>query len=131
MGSGEEYRGERRIEYHFIIRVKPVKPSGAAAGAVSDKVVWDVSTVRNISKTGVLFRSSKYYDYNADVEVRIKNPIVSEEIICFGRVARCELLGSIKNVYDVAVEITSMDPKNKEIYDKTVRLFIDRSERPK
>ena len=124
MGSSESgYRREKRVEYHFMVRIRPVRPSGAA--------VWDVSTVRNISKTGVMFYSSNYYDYNADVEVRIKNPIISEEIICFGRAVRCELLKDIKNIYSVAVEITAMNPEGKEAYDKTVKLFMDRSERPK
>ncbi|MDO8536025.1 MAG: PilZ domain-containing protein [Candidatus Omnitrophota bacterium] len=123
MENGEGYRAEKRIEYHFIVRIKPVGLSGTA--------LWDMSTIRNISKTGVLFRSSNYYVYNADVEVRIKNPIVPEEIVCFGKVVRCELVKNVKNIYDVAIEITVMDSKNKEVYDKTIRLFMDKSERPK
>lgn len=124
MGSGEgDYRKERRVEYHFVIRIRPVKPSGAA--------IWDVSIIRNISRTGVLFYSSNYYDYNADLEIRIKNPIVSEEIICFGRVTRCEPLKDVKDIYSLAVEITTMDPEDRKVYDKTIKLFMDRSERPK
>jgi hypothetical protein len=122
VGSGEgDHRGEKRIEYHFTVRIRPVRLSGAAA--------WDVSTIRNISKTGVLFYSSNYYDYNADVEVRIKNPIIPEEIICLCKVVRCELLKDMKNIYRVAVEITAMGPEDREAYDKTIKLFLDRSER--
>jgi hypothetical protein len=76
-----------------------------------------------------LFYSSNYYDYNADVEVRIKNPIIPEEIICLCKVVRCELLKDMKNIYRVAVEITAMGPEDREAYDKTIKLFLDRSER--
>ena len=124
MGKDEsDHRGGKRIEYHFIVRISPVGPGVPAA--------WDISTIRNISKTGVLFYSSKYYDYNSDVEVRIKNPIIPEEIVCLCKVARCELLKDMKNIYSVAVKITGMDQANREVYDKTLKLFIDRSERPR
>jgi len=118
-----DYRREKRVEYHFMVRIRPVRPSGAA--------VWDVSTIRNISKTGVLFYSSNYYDHNADLEVRIKNPITPEEIICLGKAVRCELLKDMKNIYSVAVEITEINPEGVEAYDKTIKLFMDRSGRPK
>ncbi|MCX5667388.1 MAG: PilZ domain-containing protein [Candidatus Omnitrophica bacterium] len=122
-GSESDHRGEKRIEYHFIVRIRLVKPSGAAA--------WDVSTIRNISKTGLLFYSSNYYDHNADVEARIKNPIIPEEIICLCKVVRCELLKNMKDIYSVAVEITEMAPESREAYDKTIKLFMDRTEHPK
>ncbi len=124
MGNGAgDHRGGKRVEYHFMIRVRPVSSSGATA--------WDLSTIRNISKTGLLFYSSNRYEQNADVEVRIRNPIIPEEIICLGKVARCEALKDMKDIYSVAVEIAEMSPQDREVYDKTIKLFMDRSERPK
>ena len=124
MGSNESgYRAGKRVEYHFLVRIKPVRSSAAAA--------WDVSTIRNISKTGILFYSSNRYERGTDVEVRITNPIIAEEIICLGQVARCEPQKDMKDIYGVAVEITGMDPESREVYDQTVKLFIEKAERPK
>jgi hypothetical protein len=122
MISGEDNdRREKRVEHHFVIRIRLVRPSG--------RVVWDVSTIRNMSKTGMLFYSSNHYNLNDDLEMRVKNPVIPEEIECTVKVMRCEPLKDMRDIYSVAVEIVDMNPNNREAYDSTIKLFLERSER--
>lgn len=117
--SDSNHRRGKRVEYHFILRARQI-------GASGPKGAWDVSTVRNLSATGVLFYSSNYYVYDSEVEIKIKNPLIVEEIACRGKIVRCALVENMKDVYSVAVTITEMDRASKEIFDKTIRLFTNK-----
>jgi len=110
------HRHDKRVEYHFILRARRITQARDAK--------WDVSTARNISKTGVLFYSADYYDYGTNLEIRIMNPVVVGEISFLGSVVRCEQLGNKHGIYSVAVQITDIDEFSRSTLDKAVEFFM-------
>lgn len=112
----EHHRHEKRIEQHFVLRAR-----------LADTVIWDVSTVRNISKTGVLFYSSRNYAHGSDLEIRIMNPLLGKEVTCFGKVVRCEPLAKMSDLYSVGIEITNIDDMYIEAFYKTIEYFISKN----
>lgn len=112
-----EHRREKRIDYHFVLRARPL--------GSSQQTPWDMSTVRNISKTGVLFYSSAYYDYGSEIELRIMNPMLLKEIVCVGKIVRCSLLDNIQNMYSIAVRFIKVDEEGQDALDKTIK-FLSR-----
>ncbi len=119
--SEDNHRHEKRVGYHFVLRARPLNPA-------TPKAAWDVSTVRNISKTGVLFYSSNKYTPGADIEIKITNPLILEEITCAGIVVRCDPVEKMENIYSVAVEIRKVDEISREVFDKTIDFFIKRKQ---
>lgn len=113
-------RFANRIPDHHTIRVKKVSSVDAK---------WDVSTIRNISRTGVLFYSSSSYEPGSEVKIRIMNPIIVGEIDCYAKVVRCYPLTEVKGMYGVALEFAQMQPEDKEAMEKTIELFIQKKKK--
>ncbi len=122
--GGKESRRAMRIIRHFVVRFRQTKPP-----ALSND--WDVSTVRNISKTGILFHSSRPYEVGFELEIMITSPLSHQEVRCWARVVRCNPLERIKNLYGVAVDINRIEEECRETFDKTIEYFIKKDEEEK
>ena len=116
----KEYRKESRVPDHHPLRVKKIKSSS------DDK--WDVSTIRNMSKAGLLFYSYYTYETGSECEVRIMNPVLLKEISCEARVVRCIPVERMKNIYAIALEFTKIEPSSKEAFDKTIEFYLHKKD---
>src|SRR3989338_2476389 len=99
-------RRENRITHHYIVRFRQ-------AGALSG---WDLSTVRDISKTGMLFNSSRDYGAGSELEIRITTPLLRSDTKGWGTVVRGQPLGEMKNFYEVAINLTKIEEKDREAF---------------
>ena len=113
-GSGQ--RGAARVAHHYMLRVRQVDPQGD----------WDIFTVRNISKTGILFSSSHDYALGSKLEIRITVPFLQENCTCRGLVVRCLPSKEVKNIYEVAVDISDMEEDSRKAFYENLKFFITR-----
>jgi len=111
--SGREKRRYTRIEHHYIIRFKETNSSG-------DR---DVSSVRNISKSGILFYSSSPFEPGSELEIYMKVPPLPKESVFWGKVVRCSPSQRIKGSYEVAVDISKIDEATRGTFDKAIKFF--------
>ncbi len=111
-------RRAERIDHHYNLRFRRVAP-------VLEKD-WDMSTVRNISKTGMMFYSSKKYVQGDELEILIQNPLSDDDIQCFGIVIRSGTtpLETMKDVNEVAVTITKIDESKTNDFNRSMDFFI-------
>ena len=116
--AGNTKRYGNRVPNHHTLRVRQTAPSA--------KSKWDVSTIRNISETGLLFYSSGNYEPGSEVEIRMMNPVLLEEIACSAKVVRCFPLAKMAGMYGVALEFADMKESDKEALKKTIEIFLKR-----
>lgn len=114
-----EHRRAPRIAHHYMLRARlidsPDKPGE-----------WDISTVRNISETGILFHSSRDYALGSKLEIRMILPGAQENCTCWGTVVRCLPDRGAKNIYDVAVSISDIEESSKDSFCETIKFFENR-----
>jgi len=118
-GSGQ--RGAERVTHHYMLRVRQVDPP-------SD---WDIFTVKNISKTGILFSSPHDYTLGSKLEIRITLPFFKKNCTCLGIVVRCLPSNEVKNIYEVAVDISDMEEESKKAFYENIKFFITKEEKKK
>jgi len=111
-----EHRRAPRITHHYMLRARLVD-SPEQPGA------WDISTVRNISETGILFHSSRDYALGSKLEIRMILPTEQENCTCWGTVVRCLTAGGTKDIYEVAVHITDIEEGGKDGFCETIKFF--------
>jgi hypothetical protein len=117
MGTpGSEQRRAPRIEHHFMLRVRQVDSSGQPGE-------WDISTVRNISETGILFHSSRDYALGSKLEIKMTLPITQENCTLWGTVVRSLIAKDAKNVYRVAINISDIEENAKEAFCESIKFF--------
>jgi len=111
-----ERRSSRRIAHHYVIQYKQINPSLPTAK-------WEISTVRDISKTGICFFASLHYEPGVELAIKIKNPISQKEDRCRATVVRSHLSGRMKDYYEVGVKIDRVE-EPKESFYKTIEFFM-------
>ena len=114
--GGREKRRYPRIEHHYIIRFREIKSGGSPAER-------DVTSIRNISKCGVLFYSSSSFEPGSELEINMKIHPLPKESIFWGRVVRCKPRPGIKDSYEVAVNITRIDEATRGAFDRAIKFF--------
>ncbi|UCD55287.1 MAG: PilZ domain-containing protein [Candidatus Omnitrophota bacterium] len=114
---GKEKRRDKRIERPCIIRFRQIKP-------MVSPVQWDVTTVRDMSKSGVLFYSSHYFKPGYELEINLKTPLLKGEISFHAIVIRCRPISGIKGNYETAVSTSKIDEGMLATLDKTIEFFI-------
>lgn len=119
--TGSDKRREGRVPDHHIVRVRQIPPS--------PKDKWDSCIIKNASKTGILFYSSIYYEPGSEVEIKISNPILPEDIACHAVVARCFALAQMEAMYGVALEFEDMSLSDKEVFEKMIELFLKKKKK--
>ena len=115
--SGKERRGHHRVERHCIIRFTQTKPR-------ISPVRWDVSTVRDMSKTGLLFYTSHRFQPGSELEIKLKTPLRTEESTFWATVIRCKPTSAIKGNYEIAVTVSRIDAPARAVFNKTIEFFI-------
>ena len=118
----DEKRGRERVAHHYILRARQITPT-------THPDDWELSTVRNISKVGILFYSSHRYEAGAELEIRIKNPLFPKESTCWGSVIRCVPLKKMDNTYGVAVEIKRIEEETRQALNETIEFFIQKEKK--
>ncbi len=115
--SPEEKRRHKRIERPCIIRFGQIKPRILP-------VEWDVTTVRDMSKTGLLFYSSHYFELGSELEIKLKTPLRMKESTFWATVVRCKPTPEIKGSYEIAVTVSRIDEATRAAFDETIEYFI-------
>ena len=112
-------RKGKRVDHHFFIRFRETYPGSSDS--------WDMSTVRNISKTGVLFNASRSHNAGSILELKLRDPLLNEESSLQIKVLRCKPTG-MEKVYEIAATIVGIDEKTREAFEKTIDLFVKQEE---
>ncbi len=112
-------RRDDRIKHQIYVRARQVKP-------FDPKAAWDVYTVKNISKNGLLFYSNQAYPAGTELEIRIMNPYIADESICWGSVVRSTPLERMKGYFGIALELVKIDGPTRKALDKTIEFFLDK-----
>ena len=115
--SPEEKRHHKRIERPCIVRFRQIKP-------VISPIEWDATTVRDMSKTGILFYSSRYFEPGSELEINLRAPLLTKESIFWATVVRCKLTKEIKDYYEIAVSVSKIDEATRGAFDETIEFFI-------
>lgn len=108
-----------RVRHHIYVRARQVKP-------FDPKAAWEIYTVRNLSKNGILFYSNRAYLSDTELEIRITNPYIADESICWGRVVRSSPSEKMKGYFDTALELIKIDSPTRKALDKTIEFFLDK-----
>ena len=117
-----ERRQARRIAHHFVLHVRQADPLDPTED-------WDISTIRNISKTGILFYSSRNYKLGSKLEIRL--PIAAQKkCTVWGIVVRSLPSNTIKNTYEVAVNLSDIEEESRKVFYATIG-FLIRKEKEK
>ncbi len=104
-----------RVDHHYIIRFREIHPNASHE--------WDIANVTNISKTGALFNASRIHKAGSELELKLRNPLISKESTLWAKVLRCKTT-EVKNMYELAVTINSIEAETREAFDKTIDFFI-------
>ena len=104
-----------RVEHRFVIRYREPKPN------VSHE--WDITSVKNISNSGVSFKVSRFYKPGSELELKLKNPKIGEESTLWTKVLRCNDTDA-NGVYEVAATIIDVEEETRHAFDKTIEFFI-------
>lgn len=104
-----------RIKHHFLIRYRERK--------LGSEPRWDISSVINISKSGVLFKASSFHKPGSELELKLRDPLLSLESTLWTKVIRCKPTEA-KGVYEIAAIITRIEEGTREAFDKTIDFFI-------
>ena len=94
--GGIERRRAKRITHHYVIRFRQIKPPIASEH-------WDLTTVKDISKTGISFYASHHYELGVELEIKMKNPLLQKETTCWVTVVRCHSSELKKGFYEAAM----------------------------
>lgn len=125
MGNSEsEQKRAPRVAPHYVLRARQVDSPGQPNA-------WDISTVRNISETGILFHSSRDYALGSKLEIKMALPIAQENCTFWGIVVRCLPAVGVKNIYEVAVRISDIEEGNKEAFCENLKFFEKREKEKK
>lgn len=111
--SGREKRRYPRVEHHYILRFR-------AANSTAQR---DVTSIRNISKSGILFCSTSSFEAGAEIEMYMKVPPLSKESVFWGTVVRCKARPGVKDLYDVAINISKIDEETRGVFEKAIKFI--------
>lgn len=115
----DEHRRAPRISHHYVLRARQVDSPDAPGE-------WEISTVRNISETGVLFHSSRDYTLGSKLEIKMTLPIAQENCTIWGTVVRCLSEKDVKDIYEVAISISDIEDCSKEAFCENIKFFEKR-----
>lgn len=110
MEQGSDKRQFKRIQRHFIIRVRirsesPIKNNPAE---------WEVVTSQDLSGGGMCFNLGKEIKCGSLLDIIITFPLGSSPIRCIGKVLRVQK-PEYSPVYRIAVIFLEIDEKDREI----------------
>ena len=110
-------RREPRVEPPFVVRFRNITPLA--------KHGWNIASVKNISKSGIMFNVFQHHKTFSDLELRLKIPMLREESAFCGRVVRCSNL-DLDGMYKLAATFWSGDVETKAAFNKMMDTLIEK-----
>ena len=106
-------RGETRVKHPFTIRFRNV----------TNPVLhgWDLSGVKNISKSGILFNASQPHKPGSKLELKI--PLLTKERGFGANIVRCRSVGS-ESFYELSATLLFREKETRKAFYKTMDSFI-------
>ena len=108
-------RGETRVEYPFSVRFRNV--------TCRKLLGWDISGVKNISKSGILFNTSQPHKPGSELE--LKFPILTKESVFLANIARCRSAGS-ESFYELSATLLIREEETKKEFHKIMDSLIEK-----
>lgn len=115
--QGREKRRYKRIEHPYLIRFRQINPEFLP-------VRWEVTTVRDMSKSGMLFYSPHYYKPGCELEINLRAPLLAKQSTFWALVIRCRPTTEVKDYYEIAVNVSRIDETTRTAFDKTIEFFL-------
>jgi len=112
MAERQERRKSKRINRHFVITYR-----------VHDRdTQYDLSQIKNISKGGLRFTTSKQYPEGTILSLELRTPVTTDRIKFLGKVVSSKVvLDGL--IWDTRVAYVDMDEDTKRLVDKTIQYF--------
>ena len=108
-------RGETRVDYPFTIRFRNVTYPALHG--------WDLSGVKNISKSGILFNASQPHKPGSELE--LKFPLLTNEIVFWANIGRCRSVGS-ESFYELSATLLFREEETRKTFHKTMDSLIEK-----
>lgn len=119
MAERQERRKSKRLRRHFVIAYRVHK-----AGAE-----YDLSQIKNISKGGLRFTTSRQYSSGAVLSIELRTPISRDRIKLLGKVVASEVLMD-GLIYDTRVTYIDMDKDTEVLIEKIIQ-YLSQIEKKK
>ena len=75
----------------------------------------------NISASGLRFDYDKQLSVDSYLEMRLQLSQISNYILAYGKIVRCEASGEVENVFTIGVEFTEISLEDREVIHAHVR----------
>jgi len=113
-------RKEPRVKPPLVARFRNITPLA--------KHGWDITSIKNISKSGIMFNVFQYHKTFSDLELRLKIPMLRDESVFWGRVVRCSNL-ALDGMYKLAATLWSGDEETRAAFNKMMDSLIEKKMR--
>jgi len=118
--SSKNRRTKKRIQHPYFLTFKQIHPPTLSK-------TWESSTARNISKSGILFLTSRDYKPGVTLIIKMKNPFLKAESELKGTVTRCTAVSKMDNCYQVAVKIIEIE-EPLEAFAEAIDYYLKQNE---
>ncbi len=113
---GEEKRKAQRINKSFMVQYCPEVAGGNKK--------WDMTTIKNISETGMCLTANKYFPLGSIMSFLIKIPFKPDEWIDFkGKVVSADQM-PLAGVYALRVEFVFLKEESRELLRQYVAWYL-------
>ena len=119
MAERQERRKSKRLRIHFVIAYRAHE-----AGAK-----YDLSQIKDISKGGLHFTTSRQYSSGAVLSIELRTPISRDRIKLLGKVVASEVLMD-GLIYDTRVTYIDMDKDTEVLIEKIIQ-YLSQIEKKK
>ena len=110
-------RKESRVKLPLVVRFRNITPLA--------KHGWDITCLKNISKSGIMFNVFQHHKTFSDLELRLKIPMLRDESFFWGRVVRCSNL-DLDGMYKLAATLRSSDEENRAAFNEIMDTLIEK-----
>ena len=113
-------RKEPRVEPPFVLRFRNIIPLA--------KHDWEITSIGNISKSGIMFSAFQHHKTFSELEIRLKIPMLKEENVFWGRVVRCSNL-DLDGWYKLGATLSAGDEETRAAFNKMMDSLIEKKNR--
>ncbi|MBF0532434.1 MAG: hypothetical protein HQL23_04975 [Candidatus Omnitrophica bacterium] len=107
----KDRRSEPRYKVPLMIHFRPILMDGK-------KGTWDLAPALNISKSGICFHSTRFFELGVILETKIVSPLLAKPTIYICRVHRAVPIAPESLIYQIAIFVRAGDEKAlKEYHD--------------
>lgn len=101
-------RDEARVEIPFVIKFRDAIPLFLNR--------WDISCVKNISKSGILLYVFQHHKGGSQLELKLEIPMLNEESNLWANVIRCRSRES-EGIYELAATLLDSDEETRREFN--------------